>query len=92
MNEEVAMNESVKPPEAEGDVVQLRKIGNSVGIILPKEMLARLDLAEGDRFTVIRQPDREVKLVPHDELHARTMAIARKAMKQYAGALRELAK
>ncbi len=86
------MNESVKPPETEGDVVQLRKIGNSVGIILPKEMLTRLGLAEGDRFTVIRQPDREVKLVPHDDLHARTMAIAREAMKQYAGALRELAK
>lgn len=88
------MNEIVAPPEGEpvADVVQLRKIGNSVGFILPKELLARLDLAEGDRFTVVRLPDREVKLVPHDDLHARTMAIARKAMKQYAGAMRELAK
>jgi putative addiction module antidote len=86
------MNESVKPPEAEGDVVQLRKIGNSVGIILPKEMLARLGLAEGDRFTVVRQPDREVKLVPHDDLHARAMAIARQVMKDYAQTMRELAK
>lgn len=86
------MNETVTLPEAEGDVVQLRKIGNSVSIILPKEMLARFGLAEGDRFTVVRQADRERKLVPHDDLHARTMAIARKAMQQYAGALRELAK
>ncbi len=86
------MNESVKPPEAEGDVVQLRKIGNSVGIILPKEMLTRLGLAEGDRFTVVRQPDREVKLVPHDDVHARGMAFARRAFKDYADTFRELAK
>ncbi|AMJ61275.1 AbrB/MazE/SpoVT family DNA-binding domain-containing protein [Bosea sp. PAMC 26642] len=88
------MSETVASPEGEpvSDVVQLRKIGNSVGFILPKELLARLDLTEGDRFTVVRQPDREVKLVPHEDLHARTMAIAREAMKQYAGALRELAK
>ena len=86
------MNENVKPPEAEGDVVQLRKIGNSVGIILPKEMLVRLGLAEGDRFTVVRPPDREVKLVPHDALHARGMAVARRAFKDYADTFRELAK
>ena len=35
---------------SEGDVLQIRKIGNSVGVILPKELLARLNLKEGDKF------------------------------------------
>ncbi|WP_439492271.1 AbrB/MazE/SpoVT family DNA-binding domain-containing protein [Bosea sp. (in: a-proteobacteria)] len=43
------MNEAVKPAEADavGDLVQLRKIGNSVGLILTKDILARFRLAEG---------------------------------------------
>ncbi len=88
------MNQNVAPFEGEvvPDVVQLRKIGNSVGIILSKDVLARLGLAEGDRFTVVRQPDREFKLVPHDDVHARGMAIARRSFKKYAVTYRELAK
>jgi putative addiction module antidote len=90
----LAVNEIVAPPEAEtvSDVVQLRKIGNSVGIILTKDILTRFGLAEGDRFTVVRQPDREVKLVPYDDVHARAMAFARRAFKDYADTFRELAK
>jgi hypothetical protein len=53
-----AMTEMVVPTEAEAeavaDVVRLRKIGNSLGIILSKEVLARFGLAESDRFTVVR--------------------------------------
>jgi putative addiction module antidote len=88
------MNKTVPPLEGEAvpDVVQLRKIGNSVGIILTKDILARFGLAEGDRFTVVRQPDREVKLVPYDDVHARGMAFARRAFKDYAETFRELAK
>lgn len=88
------MNETVPPQagEAVPDVVQLRKIGNSVGIILSKDILARFRLAEGDRFTVVQQPGGEVKLVPYDDVHARGMEIARQVMKDYAGTMRELAK
>ncbi|MDP3255665.1 MAG: AbrB family transcriptional regulator [Bosea sp. (in: a-proteobacteria)] len=88
------MNEIVPPQDGDvvSDVVQLRKIGNSVGIILSKDVLARFGLAEGDRFTVVRQPDREVKLVPYDDVHARGMAFARRAFKDYADTFRELAK
>ena len=41
------MNESRK---IEDTALQIRKIGNSVGVILPKELLARLNLKEGDKF------------------------------------------
>ncbi|HEV2552408.1 MAG TPA: AbrB family transcriptional regulator [Bosea sp. (in: a-proteobacteria)] len=88
------MNETVPPQagEAVPDVVQLRKIGNSVGIILTKDILARFRLAEGDRFTVVQQPGGEVKLVPYDDVHARGMEIARRSFKKYAATYRELAK
>ncbi len=88
------MNEAVKPAEADavGDLVQLRKIGNSVGLILTKDILARFRLAEGDRFTVVQQPGGEVKLVPYDDVHARGMEIARRSFKKYAATYRELAK
>ena len=88
------MNETVKPSGADtvGDLVQLRRIGNSVGIILSKDILARFRLAEGDRFTVVQQPGGEVKLVPYDDVHARGMEIARRSFKKYAATYRELAK
>ena len=88
------MNETLKPSEADtvGDLVQLRRIGNSVGIILSKDILARFRLAEGDRFTVVQQPGGEVKLVPYDDVHARGMEIARRSFKKYAATYRELAK
>ena len=88
------MNEISKPEAATavGDVVQLRKIGNSLGIILSKDILARFRLSEGDRFTVVHQPGGEVKLVPYDDVHARGMEIARRSFKKYAATYRELAK
>jgi putative addiction module antidote len=86
------MNETVKPSGAIPAILQVRKIGNSIGLILPKELLAQTGFAEGDKVEAILQPDGGIRLKPHDDLHARSMEIARRAMKQYAGALRELAK
>lgn len=86
------MNEITKPETDAAAILQIRKIGNSLGLILPKELLAQLEFSEGDKLQVILQPGGGVRLKHYDDLHARTMAIARKAMKQYAGALRELAK
>ncbi len=43
------MNEMPRD-KVEGHVLQIRKIGNSVGVILPKDLLARLNLKEGDKF------------------------------------------
>lgn len=86
------MNEIVKKPESDPHVLQVRKIGNSLGLILPKELLARLNLHEGDKLHVIEQPERGVNLTPYDPTHARGMEIARKASKTYANTFRALAK
>ena len=78
--------------EHEGTVLQIRKIGNSLGLILPKELLMRLSLTEGDKLHVVDQPERGLQLTPYDPVHAKGMEIARKAFKTYANTFRELAK
>ncbi len=86
------MNKPGTKPESDPHVLQIRKIGNSLGLILPKELLARLKLQEGDKLHVIEQPERGVNLTPYDPVHAKGMEIARKAFKTYANTFRELAK
>ena len=90
------MSSPIKSAETEGNYLQLRKIGNSVGLILSKDLLARLHLKEGDRLSIIEQTDQCLKLTPYNPAQAQTMAkgleIARRAMKTYHNALTELAK
>jgi putative addiction module antidote len=72
--------------------IEIKKIGNSTGVILPKELLARLQLKQGDWLFVTELPEGGMKLVPRDPTFERGMEIARKAMRTYRNALRELAK
>lgn len=74
------------------DVLQIRKIGNSLGLILSKDLLTRLSLKEGDKLHVIEQTDRGLKLSPYDPNHAKAMEIARKAFRNYSNTFKALAK
>jgi putative addiction module antidote len=65
-------------------------IGNSVGIILPKETLARLNLRKGDAVYITEEPD-GIHLVPYDEQFARQMDVAREVMHENRDVLRKLA-
>ena len=58
------MPERARTTSAEGYVLQIKKIGNSTGAILPKELLARLKLAERDRLYVVEQTERGMKFEP----------------------------
>jgi putative addiction module antidote len=82
----------MRDTEAAGAVVQIRKIGNSTGVILPKELLARLKLKPGDKLHVIEQTERGFKLSPYDPTHAKGMEIARRAFSKYADTFKALAK
>jgi putative addiction module antidote len=88
----MAMNKPTKPEDTEGYVLQVKKIGNSVGLILPKDLLARLKLKEGDNLHVVEQPERGFKLTPYDPKHAEAMDIARRSFRKYAETYKELAK
>jgi putative addiction module antidote len=72
--------------------LEVKKIGNSTGLILPKELMARLNLAQGDWLFVTETAEGGVRLTPFDPELERGMTIARKAMKRYRNALAELAK
>jgi putative addiction module antidote len=85
------VSEQPKATEIEGYLLQIRKIGNSVGLILPKELLARLRLKEGDKLHVIEQPERGLKLSPYDPKHAKAIEIARRSFRKYADTYKALA-
>jgi putative addiction module antidote len=87
-----AVNEAPRNLEIEGFLLQVKKIGNSVGLILPKELLARLKLKEGDKLHVVEQTDRGFKLTPYDPKHAEAMEIARRSFRKYADTYKALAK
>ena len=86
------MNKPAEKVEAEGVSLQIRKIGNSIGLILPKDFAARHDFKDGDKLHVVEQPGGGVTLSPYDPAFAKAMQIARKGMKAYRNALAELAK
>lgn len=71
--------------------IKLRKIGNSVGAILPQEALARMHLAEGDTLFLTEAPD-GYRVTPYDPDLDNQMAAARRIMKKRRNVLRELAK
>ncbi len=71
--------------------LKLTQIGNSVGVILPKEVLARLKLEKGDTVYLTDAAD-GIKLTPYSAEFETQMAAARELMKRRRQVLRELAK
>ena len=71
--------------------LKLTQIGNSVGVILPKEVLARLKLEKGDTVYVTETPD-GVALTPLDPAFAQQLEIGREFMREYRDTFRALAK
>ena len=72
--------------------LEIKKIGNSTGLILPKDLLARLNLAQGDWVHAVETADGAIMLLPYDPTCDKGMEIAERAMKTYRNALAELAK
>lgn len=72
-------------------VLKARKIGNSLGVILPKEILEQLHIKEGDTVFASSSPD-GVYLTPYDPDFEVTMKAFDRTRRKYRNALRELAK
>lgn len=83
----MGMNKPFAAPHA----LKLIKIGNSVGVILPKQVLARLGVQPGDSVSVVDTPD-GLELRAADHGFEEQMAAAREVMARRRKALRELAK
>jgi len=72
-------------------VVKVRKVGNSLGVILTKDVVESLGVAEGDELFAIRTPD-GIRLTPYDPNFATAIESTRDYMRRHRDALHELSK
>ena len=72
-------------------MLKLTQIGNSVGAIFPKELLAQMRLEKGDEFFVTDTPD-GLRITTHNPEFEEQMRLSREIMKERRAVLRELAK
>jgi putative addiction module antidote len=71
--------------------LKVRKLGNSLGLVLPKEAAAALNVGEGDQLYLTETPG-GFRITAADPEFAKQMEVAEKGMRRYRNALRELAK
>ena len=71
--------------------LKLTRVGNSTGVVLPKEVLSRLKVDKGDTLYLVETPD-GYELTPYDEAFARQVRTAERVMREHRDVLRELAK
>lgn len=71
---------------------KVRKIGNSYGIILPKEVLKTMHVEEGSVLYLTEAPDESINVAPEKIGFEEKMKLTDEFMDQYRNALRELAK
>lgn len=72
--------------------LKLRKVGNSIGVVLPKEALARLNAGEGDAVFLTETTDGGFRLSASDPGFAEKLKIADRLSRKYRNALKALAK
>ena len=70
--------------------LKITGIGNSAGVILPKELLARLRVDKGDELYAVETPD-GVRLTTYDPVFAAQMEVAERVMREDRDLLRKLA-
>jgi putative addiction module antidote len=72
--------------------LKVRKFGNSLGVVLPKEVIARLNSKEGEALFLTEAPDGGYRLVPYDPGFEGRMAKAEDIMSRFRNTLHVLAK
>jgi putative addiction module antidote len=73
------------------ETLKISSIGNSLGFIIPKDVLTQQSLSKGDELFLSINPD-GMTLSKYDPQFAQQMAAARLVMKKRRNVLRELAK
>jgi len=71
--------------------LKLRAIGNSVGLVLPKEALAKMNVGIDDMLFLTETPE-GLKLTPYDPAIEHQIRMGREVMNEYRDTLRALAK
>lgn len=72
--------------------LKIRKFGNSLGVVLPREVIARLGVGEGEQLFLTETPDGGFKVSPFDPEFKKKMEAAEDLMSRYRDTLHVLAK
>jgi putative addiction module antidote len=72
--------------------LKVRKVGNSLGLVLPKEVVSRLRTGEGQEVFLLEGPNNTYRLTPFDPAFEQKMAKAEEIMTRYRNTLHSLAK
>ncbi|ADV84679.1 AbrB/MazE/SpoVT family DNA-binding domain-containing protein [Terriglobus saanensis] len=73
-----------------GMTLRIITVGNSAGVVLPKELMAKFNLEKGDELYVTETPE-GLHLSPHQPDFAAKMDVARRVMRENRDVLRKLA-
>ena len=72
--------------------LKVRKFGNSLGVILPKDVINRLHTEDGQLLFLLEAPDGSYRLTPYDPVFEQKMAKAEAIIRRYRNTLHVLAK
>lgn len=72
--------------------LKVRKVGNSLGMVLPKEAAAALRVSEGSTVYLTETPDGDFRVTADDPVFERQMKIAEDLMRRYRNTFRALAR
>jgi putative addiction module antidote len=72
--------------------LKVRKFGNSLGVVLPKDVINRLQTGDGEKLFLIEGAAGDYRLSPYDPTFEKKMEKAEEIMSRYRNALRALAK
>ena len=71
--------------------LKIVKVGNSLGLRLPREVLSRLHLEDGDRLILTESPEGGYRLTPYDPEFEQQMKAAEEGFRHYRNTLKSLA-
>ena len=72
--------------------VKVRKLGNSLGVVLPKKAIERLHTREGEELFLIESADGGYQLTPYDPKFEKKVSLSKNIIERYRNALHGLAK
>lgn len=72
--------------------LKIRKFGNSLGVVLPKEVITRLQAGDGEPLFLIESGDGDYRLTPYDPAFEKKMEKAEEIMSRYRNTLHSLSK
>jgi putative addiction module antidote len=72
--------------------LKIRRFGNSLGVVLPKEVIDRLQTSNGERLFLIESGDGDYRLTPYDPAFEKKMSKAGEIISRYRNTLHALSK